>query len=57
MDQVTRNSTIKALREQLKQCRLQAASLDNDADRRTEMTQMSDAIQLLLDFMERKEGK
>jgi hypothetical protein len=57
MDQVTRNSTVKALRAQLELCRLQAASLDNDANRRSEMTDAVYAIQLLLDFLERKEGQ
>lgn len=56
MDRITRDRTIKALREQLELCRIQAASLDNDADRRSEMTATSYAIQLLLDFLERKEG-
>jgi len=56
MDQVTRDITIKALKEQLELCRLQAASLDNDADRRSEIEQISYAIQLLLDFLQRKEG-
>lgn len=56
MDPITRDRTIQALREQLDLCRLQAASLDNDADRRTEMAQTSYAIQLLLDFLQRKEG-
>ncbi len=54
MDRITRDWTIQALREQLEQCRVQAASLDNDADRRREMAEKSYAIQLLLDFMERK---
>jgi hypothetical protein len=56
MDQITRDRTIQALREQMEVCRLQAASLDNDADRRNEMTETSYAIQLLLDFLQRKEG-
>jgi len=56
MDRITRDETIKALREQLELCRLRAASLDNDADRRSEMAQTSYAIQLLLDFLQRKEG-
>jgi hypothetical protein len=56
MDQVTRDITIKALREQLERCRIQAASLDNDADRRNEITETGYAIQLLLDFLERKCG-
>ena len=54
MDRITRDWTIQALREQLELCRVQAASLDNDADRRREMVETSYAIQLLLDFMERK---
>lgn len=56
MDQTTRDNTIKALREQLELCRVQAASLDNDAIRRNEMTETSYAIQLLLEFLERKDG-
>lgn len=56
MDIITRDRTIKALKEQLEFCRIQAASLDNDADRRNEMTETSYAIQLLLDFLEKKEG-
>jgi hypothetical protein len=36
--------------------RLQAASLDNDVDRRREMAETSYAIQLLINFLERKEG-
>ena len=54
MDRITRDWTIQALREHLELCRLQAASLDNDADRRREMAETSYAIQLLLDFLERK---
>jgi hypothetical protein len=56
MDQITRDRTIQALKEQLELCRLQAASLDNDSDRRNEMAQTTYAIQLLLDFLQRKEG-
>jgi hypothetical protein len=37
--------------------RIQAASLDNDADRRREMAETSYAIQLLLEFLERKDGR
>jgi len=54
MDPITRDITIKALKEQLEFCRLQAASLDNDSDRRNEMAQTGYAIQLLLDFLQRK---
>lgn len=54
MDRITRDWTIQALREHLELCRVQAASLDNDADRRREMAETCYAIQLLLDFMERK---
>jgi hypothetical protein len=54
MVRITRDRTIQALREQLKFCRLRAASLDNDAARRSEMAQTSYAIQLVLDFMQRK---
>lgn len=56
MDPVTRDNTIKALKEQLELYRLQAASLDNDAARRNEMAETTYAIQLLLDFLQRKEG-
>jgi hypothetical protein len=56
VDPITRDSTIKALKEQLEICRVQAASLDNDADRRKEMAEQSCAIQLLLAFLQRKEG-
>ena len=56
MDAATRDSTIKALKEQLELSRLQAASLDNDAQRRNEMVETCQAIQLLLDFLQRKEG-
>ena len=56
MDKIAREDTIKALREQLELCRINAASLDNDTDRRNEMKETSYAIQLLLDFLERKEG-
>lgn len=55
MDPTTRDTLIKALKEQLELCRVQAASLDNDALRRNEMKETSYAIQLLLDFLERKE--
>jgi hypothetical protein len=54
LDPTTRDGWIKALKEQLELCRLKAASLDN-ADRRNEMTETSYAIQLLLDFLERKQ--
>ena len=57
MDQITRDSWIHDLREQLELCRLQAASLDNDAARRKEMAEKRSAIQLLLDFLERKDGR
>jgi len=56
MDQAARESTIKALREQLELSRVQAASLDNDSNRREELREQRDAIQLLLDFLERKKG-
>lgn len=57
MDQIARDSTVKALKDHLELCRIQAASLDNDADRRNEMAETSHAIQLLLDFLDRKEGR
>ena len=56
MDQITRDRTIAALGEQLELCKIQAASLDNDQKRRTEMAETSYAIQLLLDFLQRREG-
>ncbi len=56
MDQLTRDTTIKALREQLELYRIQSASLDNDALRRAEMVETTYAIQLLLDFLQRREG-
>ena len=56
MDQITREKTIKALKEQLELCRIQAASFDNETDCRNEMKETSYAIQLLLEFLERKEG-
>jgi hypothetical protein len=56
MDRVTRDNTIQALKEQLELSRMRAASLDNDADHRSEMAQTSYGIQLLLDFLQRKEG-
>ena len=56
MDQITRDATIKALKEQLELCRIESASLDNDVARRSEMAQRSYAIKLLLEFMERKRG-
>jgi len=57
LDTATRNDTIKALKEQIGFHRIQAASLDNDADRRREMAETSYAIQLLLEFLERKDGR
>lgn len=54
MDPITRDRTIQTLRAQLELCRLQAASLDNGADRRKEMAERSYAIQLLLDFLQRE---
>jgi len=56
MDRITRDRTIQALREQLELYRLRAASLDNDADSRSEMAHTAYAIQLLLDFLQRREG-
>lgn len=56
MDQITRDATIKALKEQLELCQIESASLDNDVARRSEMAQRSYAIKLLLEFMERKRG-
>jgi len=49
--------TIKALIEHMKFCRLQLASLDNDSRRRSEMEEASNAVQLLLDFLEREQKK
>lgn len=56
MDSITRDITINALQERMKLCRMQAASLDNDTGRRCEMAETTYAIQLLLDFLEGKEG-
>jgi hypothetical protein len=56
MDRNTHDDMVKALKEQLELCKLQAASLDNDPDRRKEMAQTRYAIQLLLDFLQRKDG-
>jgi hypothetical protein len=55
VDPITRDATIKALKEQLELCRVQSASLDNDPHRRNEMAETSYAIQLLLDFLERQQ--
>ena len=55
MDQITRERTIAALKEQLELCRIRAASLDNTDRLRNEMAQTSYAIQLLLDFLQRKD--
>jgi hypothetical protein len=57
MDPITLERTIQSLREQLELCRLRAASLDNDAEHRREMAVTSYAIQLLLDFLQRKEER
>ena len=57
MDPVTRDITIKALTEHLKVCQVQFASLDNGAQRRREMEEASNAIQLLLEFLEREQKK
>ena len=57
LDPVTREITIKALTEHLKFCQLQFASLDNDAQRRSEMEEASNAIQLLLEFLEKEHKK
>jgi len=56
MDQITREATVKALKEQLELCRIQSASLDNNGGRRAEMIETTWAIQLLLDFLQRKQG-
>jgi hypothetical protein len=55
LDPTTRGITIKSLRQQLDLCRVQSASLDNNADRRHEMAETIFAIQLLLDFLEREQ--
>jgi hypothetical protein len=57
VDPVTRDMTIKALTEHLRFCQVQFASLDNDAERRSEMEEASNAIQLLLDFLDREQKK
>ena len=51
----TREATVNALREQLELHRIQSASLDNDATRRAEMVDRTNAIQLLLEFLQKKE--
>lgn len=56
MDRIYRDELIKALKKQLELCRIQAASLDNDAQRRSELKDARYAIQLLLDFLQRKES-
>ena len=56
MDPITRDSSIRELKEQLELYPVQSASLENDADRRSELTETCYAIQLLLDFLQRKEG-
>jgi hypothetical protein len=56
MDPNTRDGMIRTLKEQLELFRIKAASLDNDADSRREMTHTVYAIQLLLDFLQRKEA-
>ena len=56
MDPNNRDRFIKELREQLELCRIQSASLDIDSHRRKEMAETTYAIQLLLDFLQRKEG-
>lgn len=55
MDRITREATVNALREQLELHRIQSASLDNDATRRAEMVDRTNAIQLLLEFLQKKE--
>jgi hypothetical protein len=57
LDPATRDSTIRALTEHLKFCQVQFASLDNDARRRREMEEASNAIQLLLDFLDREQKR
>ena len=57
MDSVTRDITIKALKDHLKFCQLQFASLDNDEHRRNQMADTCYGIQLLLDFLEREQKK
>ena len=57
MDPVTRDITIKALTEHLKFCQVQLASLDNDAQKRTEMADASNAIQLVLEFLDREQKR
>ena len=49
MDRITRDQTIKALREQFELCRLRAAWLDNDAHSRSEMPQT-------VSFKKRRDG-
>jgi hypothetical protein len=57
MDRITRDKTIQALKEQLELYRMRAASLDHDRDGREEFAHTIGAIQLLLDFLQRKDGR
>jgi hypothetical protein len=54
MDRVTLGTMIQTLREQLELSRIQAASLDNDADRRARIAERTYAIRLLFDLLERR---
>ena len=56
MYRIIRDSWINELSEQLAVCRIQGASLDNDAEHRIKMAETIYAIRLLLDLLERKEG-
>lgn len=55
MDRIYRDGLIKALKQQLELCRIQSASLDNEPQRRSELKETRYAIQLLLDFLQRKD--
>ena len=57
MDRAIRDITIKALLEHLNYCRVQFASLDNGPEKRREMAEARDSIQLLLDLMDREQKK
>jgi len=55
MDRVTLDKLIQVLRDQLELSRIRAASLDNDADLRARIAERTHAIQLLIDFLERRQ--
>ena len=57
MDLITLDRTTRALVEQLELCRMQAASLDTDRERREGIAETTYAIQLLLALLRRKQGQ